>query len=119
MNQVFIFSENEKFRLQSEIQRIETERRLLEDERRKLMAEVARKSEENLKFKNKLLEEQQKQMVEMAKERQAIAKGWSELESAKASIFDMVKPEVFLKHEENVRQAAGVLFYKIIEFNVF
>ena len=106
LEKILDFSENEKFRLQSELQRIETERRLLEDERRKLMAEVARKSEENLKFKNALLEEQSKQMVEMSKERQSIAKGWSELESAKSSIFDLVKPEAFVKHEENIRQAA-------------
>lgn len=100
-------SENENFRLQAEIQRIETERRLLEDERRKLMAEVARKTEENLKFKNALLEGQSRQVVEMGKQRQEIAAGWSELERAKSSLFELVKPEAFMKHEENIRQAAG------------
>merc|ERR1712123_91738 len=100
-------SENENFRLQAEIQRIETERRLLEDERRKLMAEVARKTEENLKFKNALLEGQSRQVVEMGKQRQEIAAGWSELERAKSSLFELVKPEAFMKHEENIRQAAA------------
>ena len=99
-------SENEKFRLQAEVARIETERRLLEEERRKLQAEIARKSAENLKFKNSLLEEQQRQTGEMAKQRQSIAAAWAELEAAKGSFFDLVKPEALLKHEENVKQAA-------------
>lgn len=100
-------SDNEKFRYQSEIQRIETERRLLEEERRKLQNEIIRKSEENIRYKNRLLEDHQKQLLEMAGERHNIAKEWAELKTAKDSVIDLLKPEALIKHEENIRQAAA------------
>ena len=43
----------------------------------------------------------------MANQRHQIAKEWAELKSAKDSIFDMMKPEAFAQHEDNLRQAAG------------
>lgn len=80
---------------------------MLEEERRKLQNEIIRKSEENVRYKNRLLEEHQKQLTEMAGERQNIAKEWAELKTAKDSVLDLLKPEALIKHEENIRQAAG------------
>jgi len=80
---------------------------LLEEERRKLQNEIIRKSEENVRYKNRLLEEHQKQLSEMAGERHKIAKEWAELKTAKDSVLDLLKPEALIKHEENIRQAAG------------
>ena len=84
---------------------------MLEEERRKLQNEIIRKSEENVRYKNRLLEEHQKQLSEMAIERQNIAKEWAELKTAKDSVLDLLKPEALIKHEENIRQAAGNLFF--------
>ena len=80
---------------------------MLEEERRKLQNEIIRKSEENVRYKNRLLEEHQKQLTEMAGERQKIAKEWAELKTANDSVLDLLKPEALIKHEENIRQAAG------------
>ena len=100
-------SQTERFRLDSEIQRIDTERRLLEEEKRKLETEIQVKGQENLRYKNSLLEEQKRQMEQMAQTKQKIASEWAEIQKAKQSLFDIVKPDAFAKYEENVRQSAG------------
>ena len=45
-----------------------------------------------------------KSMVEVTRQ---IAKEWAELKTAKDSVLDLLKPEALIKHEENIRQAAG------------
>ena len=99
-------SQNERFRLEAEVQRIETERRIVQEEKSKIETELSLQKADNVRFKNELLEEQKKQIIKMAEAKQKIAAEWAELEKAKNSIFESLKPDAFLKYEQNIREAA-------------
>lgn len=100
-------SSNERLRLEAEIQRIETERRLLEENKIQLEQEIQHKNHENVKYRNTLLDDHQKQIIKVADMKQKLHEDWAELQNAKASIFNSLKPDAFMKYEENLRQAAA------------
>ena len=54
--------------------------------------------------------------MKVADMKQKLHEDWAELQNAKASIFNSLKPDAFMKYEENLRQAAGM---KQILFIVF
>ena len=45
--------------------------------------------------------------MKVADMKQKLHEDWAELQNAKASIFNSLKPDAFMKYEENLRQAAG------------
>merc|ERR1719468_736537 len=100
-------SSNERLRLEAEIQRIETERRLLEENKIQLEQEIQHKNHENVKYRNTLLDDHQKQIIKVADMKQKLHEDWAELQNAKASIFNSLKPDAFIKYENNLRQAAA------------
>ena len=46
--------------------------------------------------------------------KQKLHEDWAELQNAKASIFNSLKPDAFIKYENNLRQAAGKKIFFII-----
>ena len=103
--------QNDRFRLENEVQRIETERRFLAEEKQKLESEMELKNRQNLQYKNTLLEEQKKQLEKFSIAKQKIAEEWAEVQNAKQSLFDIVKPDAFAKYEDNIRAAARKFTY--------
>ena len=54
--------------------------------------------------------------MKVADMKQKLHEDWAELQNAKASIFNSLKPDAFMKYEENLRQAAGrrrILFIEV------
>ena len=43
--------------------------------------------------------------------KQKIAEEWAEVQNAKQSLFDIVKPDAFAKYEDNIRAAARKFTY--------
>lgn len=72
-----------------------------------LEQEIQHKNHENVKYRNTLLDDHQKQIIKVADMKQKLHEDWAELQNAKASIFNSLKPDAFMKYEENLRQAAG------------
>ena len=46
--------------------------------------------------------------------KQKLHEDWAELQNAKSSIFNSLKPDAFIKYEDNLRQAAGKKIFFII-----
>ena len=51
--------------------------------------------------------------------KQKVHEEWAELQNAKNSIFNSLKPDAFMKYEENLRQAAGWLFPRCLQLTHF